>query len=500
MTDAVRKHANQRSEPPRPLMRELPPADPFPVDALGDVLGAAARAIHDRVQAPLAICGQSVLGAAALVGQGHADVVLPIGPGQPRPLSLYLISVAASGERKSACDAEAMLPIRRREAALREQYESDSLAYANDRAAYDRARKMAETVGKGNRTAIRAALEAIGPEPIPPLVPMLTCPEPTYEGMCRLLAVGQPSIGIFAAEGGQFIGGHGMSDDARLRTAAGLSAAWDGEPIRRVRVGDGITILPGRRVSLHLMLQFEVANIWLRDQLLIGQGLLSRTLFTAPDSAMGGRLSHDEAPGTSPAMRRYGGRLLEMLERPLPLAGKRPNELAPLPLPLSPAAARMWFAFADRLETMLAHDGDLRPISGFANKLPEHAARIAAVLTLVRDFDAGEVAAVAAAEMAAGIVLVQHYAGEALRLHGGSHVSAELRLAERARDWMLQHWPEPAISLPDLYQRGPPAIRDGKAARSVITILEEHGWLVRIPEGAVVARTRRREAWRIVRE
>ena len=145
---------------------------------------------------------------------------------------------------------------------------------------------------------------------------------------------------------------------------------------------------------------------------------------------------------------------------------------------------------------MLAHDGELRPISGFANKLPEHAARIAAVLTLVRDLDAGEVAA---AEMAAGIELVQHYAAEALRLHGGSHVSAELRLAHRALDWMLRHWPEPAISLPDLYQRGPTAIRDGKTARKVVTILEDHGWLVRIPEGSIVAGTHRREAWRIVR-
>jgi hypothetical protein len=29
------------SDPPRPLMREMPPADPFPIDALVDVLGAA---------------------------------------------------------------------------------------------------------------------------------------------------------------------------------------------------------------------------------------------------------------------------------------------------------------------------------------------------------------------------------------------------------------------------------------------------------------------------
>jgi hypothetical protein len=70
-----------KPEPPRPLMREPSPADPFPVDALGDVLGAAARGIHDRVQAPIAIGAQSVLAAAVLVVQGHADVVLPIGGG-----------------------------------------------------------------------------------------------------------------------------------------------------------------------------------------------------------------------------------------------------------------------------------------------------------------------------------------------------------------------------------------------------------------------------------
>jgi hypothetical protein len=186
-----------------------------------------------------------------------------------------------------------------------------------------------------------------------------------------------------------------------------------------------------------------------------------------------------------------------MLERPLPLAGKRPNELAPRPLSLSQQAARLWLAFVDRVETMLARDGELRPISGFGNKLPEHAARIAAVLTLVRDVDAGEVAK---AEMAAGIELVQHYAGEAMRLHGGSSVTADLRLAQLALQWMLQQWSEETISLPDLYQRGPTAIRDNQTARKVVAILEEHGWLARIQGGAIVARTQRREAWRIVRE
>ena len=111
--------------------------------------------------------GQSVLDAAALGVQGHADVVLPIGPGQARPVSLYLGSIAASGERKSSSDAEAMWPIRQREAALRTGYDSDFLRYANDQAAYEQARKAAEKTGKGNREETRAGLNALGPAPVP---------------------------------------------------------------------------------------------------------------------------------------------------------------------------------------------------------------------------------------------------------------------------------------------------------------------------------------------
>jgi hypothetical protein len=195
-------------------------------------------------------------------------------------------------------------------------------------------------------------------------------------------------------------------------------------------------------------------------------------------------------------MARYCGQLLAILEMPLPLAAGKTNELEPRQMRLSTAARRVWSGFANHIEGMITPDGELRPVSGLANKLPEHAARLAAVLTLVRDIDAGEINA---AEMAAGIELVQHYAGEALRPHGGSRISADLRLAQRVLDWLLHQWSEPAIALPDLYQRGPNAIREGATARKIVGILDEHGWLVKIPEGAEIAGVRRRDAWRIVR-
>ena len=202
----VEQAEEMRVEPPRPLTRQMPPADVFPVDALGDVLGAAARAIHDHVQAPLAICSQSVLATAALAVQAHADVQLPMG--HVRPVSDFFVTVV------EASDLEATWPIRKHEHTLGETRDAELPKYVNDKTAWEKARDEAVKRRNGNRATIKAALDALGPAPPPPLEPLMTCPEPTFEGLCKLFAVGQPSLGIFATEGGQFIGGHGMSDDA----------------------------------------------------------------------------------------------------------------------------------------------------------------------------------------------------------------------------------------------------------------------------------------------
>ena len=92
------------------------------------------------------------------------------------------------------------------------------------------------------------------------------------------------SLGLFTAEGGQFVGGHGMSPEHRLKTAATLSSVWDGQPIKRVRAGDGVTILLGRRLAMHMMVQPDAAAVFFSDPLLRDQGLLSRVLLSAPDS------------------------------------------------------------------------------------------------------------------------------------------------------------------------------------------------------------------------
>jgi Protein of unknown function (DUF3987) len=169
--------------------------------------------------------------------------------------------------------------------------------------------------GKGNRAAIKLELDALGPAPEEPRTPMLTCADPTYEGLCKVLETGQPSIGVFTSEGGQFIAGHGMAEqDAKLRTAAGLSKLWDGGTSDRVRAHDGVIILPGRRVGMHLLAQPDIVATWTGDPLLIEQGLMSRTLLSMPEPASGRRLWHEPSAASFQILEGYSSRLLELLE------------------------------------------------------------------------------------------------------------------------------------------------------------------------------------------
>ena len=96
------------------------------------------------------------------------------------------------------------------------------------------------------------------------------------------------------------------------------------------------------------MAQPDVAAIMLSDRMLLDQGLLSRCLVTAPELIIGTRLWREAPNSADAAIKRYGARLLKLLERPLPLAEGKTNELAPRVLQLAPDARKLWTGFETR--------------------------------------------------------------------------------------------------------------------------------------------------------
>jgi hypothetical protein len=475
------------------LRHELSHAQPFPLDSLGDVLGDAARAIVDKVQCADALAGSSVLAVASLATQAHANVVIPA-TGQARPLSLFLVSVASSGERKTAADAEALRPIREWEKILRERYDDDHRKFKQAKLAYDEAVKRARKA-EGGVEEVQRAIAAIGDEPSAPLKSLLTCDEPSAAGLSRLFVEGHPTLGLFSDEGGSFVGGHALTHN-RLKTMATLSSLWDGHPLRVTRAGSGIIVLPGRRLAMHLMLQPRVAERLLGDEGAEDQGILSRVLVCMPESTAGTRFQRELDPETLPSLERYNSRIRELLEAPLPAAQGATGGLSPRELRFSPEAMTRWRQISNETEARIGPGGELERIKAFASKLPEHISRIAGVLSLV-DEPATEIVELETLERA--IVVGAYYASEVLRALNVGRVRQQICNAEKLLDW-LKEWPEPQIGLAAIYQLGPYCVRPRDAAIEAVALLERHGWLIPLPGDSHRVRGKLvKKAWRLVR-
>jgi len=147
--------------------------------------------------------------------------------------------------------------------------------------------------------------------------------------------------------------------------------------------------------------------------------------------------------------------------------------------------------FHDHIEKQLGVGHPLAPIRGFANKAAEHAARLAAIVTLVDDLDADTIPL---AGIEAGMALTEFYLTETLRLGETAAEDADLVLAETTRVWLQQF---ERVHLAQVYQSGPNALRDAKTARRILSIVEDHGWISRIEGGAELGGNHRREAWRV---
>ena len=145
-------------------------------------------------------------------------------------------------------------------------------------------------------------------------------------------------MGLFSSEGGQFIGGHAMSDDAKRRSAAALNAMWDEGKLERIRASEEAVILPGRRLSVLLQTQPEVGHVFLSDAVLRDIGLLSRFLITEPETTMGSRPHRDLTSAHEAAMAAYRAKTLGLLRQPLPY-DDRGEALKPLPLEMTTRGA-----------------------------------------------------------------------------------------------------------------------------------------------------------------
>lgn len=486
----VESQSRKSRSAPEPLRKPVPPSEPYPIDELGEVLGSAAKSLQRVIQAPDAVCGASVLAAASLAAQALADIEID---GRTYPTSLWMLTVAGSGERKSAVDSEAMRAAREYEKELAKSNELEQRAHTAQLAEWDARCTAAKADAKKKKgMGLADALEEIGPAPPPPLLPRIVVADFTAEGLAKLLTAGWPTVGAFTDEAALVFGGHGMTKETVARTAGTLCKLWDNGTLDRVRAMDGATKLYGRRMALHLMAQPVIAERALSDDVLAGQGFLARCLLAWPQSTAGTRLYRAEGLDGDAALARMASRLGQLHRTPMPLAEGEEQELKPPPLRLSPDAKQAWMQLHDAIEVELRPGGRFTTVQPWANKTPEQALRIAGVLTMV---DGGSFV-IEVDTMARAAELALWHLNEAVRLAGTAELSPEIRDAEALLLWCHETGRRHLHSR-DALRNGPNRIRDTKRFKQAMTELERTGWAEYVEDGMNLDGAHRQNVWRI---
>jgi len=474
---------------PESLRRPLSPALDYPLDALGSLLGDAAKRIHAVVQAPAGLCGQSILAAASLAVQSHADVSIS---GSVEPLSLWHVSIGASGERKSAADHWALSAHVEFEREQAEAWRLAMVAHEIEMGAWKAAERIAsQSNKKGGAEAIRKALQDLGAPPESPLLPWLLLSEPTMEGLHKAYQYGRPGIGLFNDDAGDFLGGHAMNRDNRTKSAASFSKLWDNGRFDRVRAGGGAAKYYGRRLALHLMVQPIIAESVLSDDVLTGQGFLARCLLAWPASTIGTREYQDVDLSHDPDLARYWMRMRDLLAAAPPLRQGTRNELQPRVLTLAPEAMTYWVEVKNAIEQAML--GDYAGIHAWASKGGSQVARIAGVLTLAENPDAGVIHREAIERATA---LCMYHLDEAARIVGTASAPAPIKHAELLRAWC---WETGRVLLysSDALRNGPNPIRTVEAFNAAADQLESTGWAAWVEGGAVLDGKHRARVWHI---
>ncbi|WP_178861686.1 YfjI family protein [Thiomicrorhabdus cannonii] len=478
---------------PEPLGYKDNAAAPYPVDALGDYLANMARLLHEVVQAPLALCGQSVLMSASLVAQGYRNAEID---GRTIPLSLFALTIAESGERKSGVYRWATAPINALEKQLAETFREDLTAYRLENEAYLQAKanikaKLKKTTDPDELTQ---ALKALGTPPPAPKDPVILPEDPTIEGMTKHLARAQPCAGIFTDEGAAFFGGHSMGKEKAARTVALYSRAWDGSPLGMMRSNEDAPNFKiyNRRIAMHLMLQPVIVREVFNNPLLIEQGFIPRFLIAYPPSAMGTRFYNEASIADDTRFKAYFARLLELLENGWHIDPDGGLDL--LNLTITGTAKQAFIAFSDEVERQLHPNGDLRHISGTAAKIAEQSARIAGVLTFIKD--GTQAKTIAPEQMRAGITLARYSLAELLRLKENATIAPEIDKARALLGWVKIN------GLSYLYQNlmasyRPRALRAKQDFEQAARVLVEHGYLLPV-EPMELNGSLRKEVYRVL--
>jgi hypothetical protein len=275
------------------------------------------------------------------------------------------------------------------------------------------------------------------------------------------------------------LSGYGMNAENRAKSAGNFNSLWDTGEVSVARGLDGRIQLYDRRLSLHWLIQPEVARSAMHDPLLTLIGFWPRFLVAWPESSIPRkvRLFRPELDGRISA---YWQRCHELLAAPL---GDDCRNLQLIEA--TDRAQALLGTFFERMETAKMASSILTSIRPFALRATEMTFRIAGVLAVF------EGKSLIDPDAASRAITLATYSIETWRNIFGNRDEADARaLALGLFGWLLKQDGCQVREASILHIGLPKRIRSKDRRDSALALLEQHRlvererdvWFVRRPE------------------
>lgn len=381
---------------------------PYPVHSFPPVLRNVIQALHNNTQIPVSLIGNVVLAASSLTCQSLIEVKQPH-TNMHEPCSLYLMTIAESGEGKTTINKQVMKPCYTYTAELIQQYEQDIIEYKRRlklwkirQQALESNLRQAVKKGYPGEEEEQEITRHAKDEPQRPLRPNFIYEDTSLKALVEGLS-DYPEAGFISDEAITFFRSY-------LKNTPGLlNKAWDGERFDFHRADKEIyQIKP--RLTFSLMSQPGVFMDYIKKQGVSARasGFMSRFLFSWVESSIGSRQEIQAKMDADHELDIFHRRLEELLQLNKALSGNSTSEKKQLTL--SDEALTCWKNNRAEIEKKTAPDNEWEHIRDIASKASSNTLRISAIMQFFYDEDSEKIS-ITAIECA--ISLMEWYLNQA---------------------------------------------------------------------------------------
>lgn len=348
------------------------------------LLSSAINEAERNIQAPRALLLNAALTAASIALQGLIDVNKP--NNQKVPVSLMLLAIANSGERKSTADNVFLRSIR--------EFQSQQAVAFSEKLQDWRAthegwsvrrkavlRNIEKQMSKGLSTKeAEEALVTLGREiPERPKEFKILYEDSTSAALFYGMYKNLPAAGLVSSEGGGVLSGRAFNDLSKQNTI------WSGDSITVDRKVSESFQLIGGRLTVSMMVQDSAFSEYMKNkgEQSRGSGLLARFLVCRPQSKQGTRFI-DGVTATWSRVDKFNQRIEQLMVRNLKKFEAK--DFGRGVINFDDDASRYWIDIANEIESKICKNGLMDGLGDHASKLADVICRLAALFHCFEGF------------------------------------------------------------------------------------------------------------------